>query len=166
MNLEERYNSAGENTYVGRVRTRQAADAGSGAGVNFFDGDARSEWSPGSEAAPDSIQKEFTRGAAGDFRYGGGGKEPGAGDDYLLSRWLDKSLKIAFDGQGPSRLPTGYWNNVRYTTVNDVRNAATALHNYAPLDGKKFEEAAILSELSKGKITGTAAGPSPAGLNG
>jgi hypothetical protein len=166
MNLEERYNNASENTYVGRVRARQAAEAGAGPGVNFLDGDTRGTWSPGTEAAPDTIQKEFTRGAAGDFRYGGGGKEPGAGDSYLLSRWLDKSLKIAFDGVGPSRLPTGYWLNSRYTTLNDVRNQGVKLHNYAPVSGKAFSEAEILSELSKGKITGAPSGPSPAGLNG
>jgi hypothetical protein len=168
MNLEERYNAAGENTYVGRVRARQSYDAGAGPGVNFLDGDKRTNWSPGSEAAPDAFQSEFTRNEPGGFLYGGGGLEPAATNDgsYPLSRWLDKSLKIAFDGQGPSRLPAGYWRNTRFTTVRDVRNGGTDVHNYAPVSGKKFEEAAILSELSKGKITGPASGPSPAGLNG
>jgi hypothetical protein len=165
MNLEERYKAAGENTYVGRVRARQAADAGAGPGVNFLDGDKRS---PGSDAAPDAFQAEFTRNSAGAYLYGGAGLEPAATNDgsYPLSRWLEKSLKIAFDGVGPSRLPSGYWRNTRFTTVNDVKNSGTEIHNYAPVSGKKFEEAAILSELSKGKLTGAPSGPSPAGLQG
>jgi hypothetical protein len=167
MNLEERYNNAGQNTYVGRVRARQASDAGTGPGVNFLDGDTRGTWAPGQEAAPDTMQAEFTRNDAGDFRYGGGGKEPGSGDSYLLSRWLEKSLKIAFDGVGPSRLPTGYWQNSRFTTVNNVRNGNVKVHNWAPVAGKAFDEAAILSEFSRGTlIRGSAVGPTPAGLNG
>jgi hypothetical protein len=166
MNLEERYNAASENTYVGRVRTRQAAEAGAGPGVNFLDGDARSTWTPGAEAAPDEFQKEFTRNNPGAFLYGGDGKEPGVGTSYTLSRWLSKSLNIAFGGVGPSRLPTGYWKNPRFTTVNDVRNGNTTLHRYAPEAGASFAESTILSEMSKGRIAGSASGPSPAGLQG
>jgi hypothetical protein len=168
MNLEQRYNSAPESTYVGKVRARQAAEAGEGPGVNFLDGDQRGTWSPASEAAPDTMQKEFTRNAAGDFRYGGGGKVPGGTNDgsFPLSRWLDKSLKIAFGGVGPASLPNGYWGNTRFTTIRDARNAGTNLHNYAPVPGRAFQEADILSELSKSKITGSPSGPAPAGLNG
>ena len=164
MNLEERYNAATENTYVGRVRMRQSSEAGAGPGGNFFDGDGRS---PQSETSPDQFQGEFTRNEAGDFRYGGGGKAPGTGDSYLLSRWFEKSLQIAFDGVGPTRLPTGYWKNNRYTTINDVKNSGVKIHTYAPVAGKAFDEASILSEFSKNVvINGTPSGPSPAGLNG
>jgi hypothetical protein len=160
MNLEERYNAASENTYVGRVKKLQAAEAGPGPGVNFVDGDPRSVWSPDSTAAPDQIQTEFTRNASGDFRYGGGGKVPGSPDDtYALSRWLTRGLEKAFGADG-------YFTNNRFTTVNDVRNASTVVHKYAPISGKRFDESAILSELSKGKISGSPTGPSPAGLGG
>jgi len=166
MTLEERYNAASEDTYVGRVRARQAADAGAGPGVNFFDGDARATWSPDSTAAPDEYQKEFTRNNEGAFRYGGDGKSPGGGTDYSLSRWTSKSLKIAFGGEGPTTQPAGYWNNNRFTTVNDVRNAGTLIHRYAPVEGKRFDESAMLSEMAKGVLSGAPSGPSPRGLNG
>jgi hypothetical protein len=157
MNLEERYNAAGANTYVGRVRALQAADAGAREGVNFLDGDGRGLWSPESTAAPDQVQTEFKRNAEGDFRYGGGGKVPGSPDNtYQLSRWLPRGVD-----KGDT-----YFTNVRYTTVQDVRNASTLVHKYSPLSGKKFDEATILSELSKGKISGSPTGPSPAGLGG
>lgn len=157
MSLEERYNAAGGETYVGRVRLRQAADAGAVDGVNFMDGDGRGSWSPESTAAVDQVQTEFKRGAEGDFRYGGGGKVPGSPDNtYQLSRWLPRGVE-----KGDT-----YFVNNRYTTVNDVRNASTLVHKYSPLSGKRFDEAAILSELSKGKIGGSPVGPSPAGVNG
>jgi hypothetical protein len=156
--LEERYNEAGADTYVGRVRTLQSAEAGAGRGVNFFDGIGRN---PGN-VAPDEYQEEFTRNEPGGFRYGGGGLEPGATNDgsYPLSRWLDKGVEKAFVS-GES-----YFQNNRYTTIADVRNGGTKVHNYAPVSGKKFDEAAFLSELSKGKISGSPKGPSPAGLGG
>lgn len=152
MNLEERYNAAGAETYVGRVKTMQAADVGAGAGVNFFDGDARNVWSPESTAAPDQVQTEFTRNNAGDYRYGGGGKVAGA---YSLSRWLNKGVE-----KGDT-----YLTNNRFTTVSDVRNASTLLQKYNWMnEGKTF--AGTLPALSKGKVSGAPSGPSPAGLNG
>lgn len=153
MTLEERYNAAGADSYVGRVKTLQAADVGAGKGVNFLDGDGRGQWSPGSEAAPDVVQNEFTRNAAGDFRYGGGGKVPGS---YLLSRWLDRGIT-----KGDT-----YFANNKFTTIQDVRNPNNLVHKYSPLSGKSFQDIGKLSELSKGKVTGAPSGPSPAGLNG
>jgi len=167
MTLEERYNAASGDTYVGRVRALQAAEAGAGRGVNFFDGSGRDAWSAESTAAPDEFQDEFTRNGAGAFRYGGEGKAPGsAANDYSLSRWLSKSLNIAFGGEGPRTQPAGYWNNNRFTTVNDTRNAGTLLHRFAPVDGKRFDESALLSEMAKGVLSGAPSGPSPAGLGG
>lgn len=155
MNLEERYNSAAANTYVGRVKNLQAADRGAGAGVNFLDGEPRNTWSSDSTAAPDQVQTEFTRNAAGDFRYGGGGKSPGSGNTYSLSRWLKK---------GTDKGDTYLVNN-RFTTVNDVRNSGTLLQRYNWLkEDSTFS--GKLPDISKGKVLGAPSGPSPAGLNG
>lgn len=160
MNLEERYNAASENTYVGKVRARQAADAGSNPGVNFLDGDGRGQWTPGQTAAPDVVQNEFKRNAEGDFRYGGGGKVPGGSTagDYPLSRWLQRGVE-----KGDT-----YMTNNRYTTISDARNASNIVYKYSPLVGKSFSESAILSELSKSKIgpQSSPVGPTPAGLGG
>ena len=159
MTLEERYNSAGPDSYVGRVRTLQSAEAGAGPGVNFFDGVNRAQ----GNSAPDEYQEEFTRNEPGAYLYGGGGLEPGASNDssYPLSRWLDKGVQKAFEGEN------SYFLNSRYTSIGNVRNApGTRVHNYAPLSGKKFDESSILSELSKGKLSGAPKGPSPAGLQG
>lgn len=153
MTLEERYNAAGNETYVGRVKNQQAADVGAGAGVNFLDGDGQSRWSPSKTAAPDVVQNEFKRNAEGDFLYGGGGKVAGT---YALSRWLPK---------GTDKGDT-YFTNNRFTTVQDVRNASTLIHKYSPLSGKSFEVAGNLSEMAKAKFTGSPSGPSPAGISG
>lgn len=150
MTLEERYNAASDDTYVGRVKSLQAGGE-TGAGVNFMDGEGRGSWSPGVEAAPDVVQKEFTKNAIGDFRYGGGGKVPGT---YILSRWLDKAIN-----KGDT-----YLTNNKFTTVNDVRNAGTVVHKYSGQSGKDISS--VLSEISKGKLTGAPGGPSPAGLGG
>ena len=152
MTLEERYNSAGANTYVGRVKNLQAADAGTGPGVNFMDGDGKSQWGPGKTPAPDQVQTEFKRNTQGDFRYGGGGKVAGT---YTLSRWLTKGID-----KGDT-----YLTNNKFTTVSDIRNASTLLQKYNWMnEGKTF--AGTLPSLSKGKVTGAPSGPSPAGLNG
>jgi hypothetical protein len=150
MTLEERYNAAGNETYVGRVKSFQAGGE-AGAGVNFLDGDGRGAWSPDATAAPDEVQTEFTKNAAGDFRYGGGGKVAGT---YSLSRWLQKGVD-----KGDT-----YLTNNRFTTINDVRNANTIVQKYNGLSGKDF--ITKLGELSKGKVNGGAVGPSPAGLGG
>lgn len=155
MTLEERYNNASANTYVGKVKSIQAADAGAGKGVNFMDGDGRGMWSPDSTAAPDQVQTEFTRNAAGDFRYGGGGKVPGNPDNtYKLSRWLTKGVQ-----KGDT-----YLANNRFTTVSDVRNASTLLQKYNWLKDDATFSGKVAS--AGNKVKGSPAGPSPAGLNG
>lgn len=161
MNLEERYNTAAATTYAGRVRTTQAADVGVGLGVNFFDGDGREQWRPGTTAPDDVVQNEFKRNAAGDFRYGGGGKVPAATNNksYPLSRWLSR---------GTDKGDT-YFTNNRYTTIigGDVRNVpGRQVHTFSPLSGKKFDESSILSTFAKGRISGGASGPAPAGIGG
>jgi hypothetical protein len=159
MNLEERYRTAAASSYVGKVRTTQAADAGAGQGVNFLDGNSRPQFQPGSVAAPDEVQDEFTRNVAGAFRYGGGGKTPASTNDksYPLSRWLPA---------GTDKGDT-YFTNNRYTTISDVRNApGTIVHKFSPLAGKAFDVSAVLSSFAKSRISGGAAGPSPSGVNG
>lgn len=149
MNLEQRYNAAAATSYVGRVRATQAADAGVGKGVDFMDGTPKT-----APTAMDAVQTEFTRNAEGDFRYNGGGKTPAATNDksYPLSRWL---------APGVNAVDTYFVNN-RFTTIGDTRNApGTMVHKYSTLNGKRFDESAILSALSKGKISGAPSGPAP-----
>lgn len=154
MTLEERYNAAGATTYVGRVKSLQAAEVGARDGVNFMDGTGRGQ----GNNAPDEYQTEFKRNAEGDFRYGGGGKVPGNTDNkYSLSRWLPKALDKAFG-------PGGYFLNNRYTTINDVKNSQAKIHKFAPITGKDFTS--VLQEMSKGRVLGSSAGPSPSGLMG
>lgn len=154
MTLEERYNAAAGNTYVGRVKSLQAADVGPKNGVNFMDGTGRAK----NNTAPDEYQTEFKRNAEGDFKYGGGGKVPGNTDNkYSLSRWLPKALDKAF-GAG------GYFLNNRYTTLNDVKNSQVKIHKFAPITGRDFTT--ILPSLSKGRVIGSSSGPSPSGLMG
>jgi hypothetical protein len=102
------------------------------------------------------VQTEFKRNVEGAFRYGGGGKVPGSPDNtYSLSRWLDKGVV-----KGDT-----YLSNNRFTTVSDTRNASTLLQKYNWLkEDSTF--AGKLPQLSKGRVNGSAAGPSPAGLNG
>ena len=157
MTLEERYKAATVDSYVGRVKTFQAAATKSDRGVDFMDGDPRS----GTAVAPDKYQTEFTRNAPGSFRYGGGGKTAGA---VGLTRWLPEAFKIAFEGSGPVTLSSGYWGNTKFTLLNNLRNANVTVHNYAPIKTKTFTES--LSNISRPKVNGSVIGPTPAGLNG
>jgi hypothetical protein len=156
MNLEERYNAASNDTYVGKVRLQQAADVGVGAGVNFLDGDGRSRWSPATTARPDVVQTEFTRNAEGNFRYGGGGKSPALTNNgsYPLSRWLARGVEKG----------DAYFANNRFTTIGDIRNATgTIIHKYWSATNKKFQNADTWANT---RITSSPGGPSPAGLGG
>lgn len=143
MTLEERYNAAGTNTYVGRVKTSQAADAGAIDGVNFMNG----EGFTGKPPANDQVQTEFKRNAAGAFKYGGGGKVPGT---YSLSRWLQPGLE-----KGDK-----YLANTKFTT-----SRGTLIQKYNWL---KESDTFVgkLKEPSKNVVKGSASGPSPAGVNG
>lgn len=165
MTLEERYNAAGMDSYVGRVRMLQSAESNAEQGVNFMDGTTRGNFAFGAAPAPDEYQKEFTRNQPGDFRYGGGGKVPGGNNNtYALSRWYDQAFKIAFEGKGPATQPAGYWGNSKFTTVVDARNAGTQVHRYTPIANKDFINS--LQVGSKARATGAPSGPSPAGISG
>jgi len=161
MTLEERYNAAGAESYVGRVKNLQAADAGDINGVNFLDGDGRGTWAPGQTPPPDVVQNEFKRNNAGDFRYGGGGKTPAGSNDgsYPLSRWL---------ARGTEKGDT-YFTNNRYTTIGDARNApGTLVQKFTPFTGKSFFENGGLSEFAKTRANPNSGtyGPTGAGING
>ena len=101
MTLEQRYNDAAANTYVGRVRTRQAAGSTETNGVDFMDGQPKLSTSP-----EDAYQTEFKRNPAGAFKYGAPGQNnllPGTdasteatGAPIGLSRWTANALNIAF----------------------------------------------------------------------
>lgn len=160
MTLEERYNAAGNESYVGRVKNRQAADAGDINGVNFLDGDGRGQWAPGQTPPPDVVQNEFKRNNAGDYRYGGGGKSPAGTNNgsYPLSRWLERGTE-----KGDT-----YMTNNRYTTITDVRNASNIIYKFSPLEGKSFYDAGGLSEFAKNRADPKAGsyGPAVGGING
>jgi hypothetical protein len=120
-------------------------------GVNFTDGVPRT--APG----PDVVQTEFKPNAAGDFKYGGGGKTPAATNNksYPLSRWLARGVEKG----------DAYLTNPRFTTISDVRNGpGTVVHNYSPFAGKDFTT--TLPEMTKGRVNGSASGPSPSGVAG
>ena len=161
MNLEERYNAAGETTYVGRVRARQAADAGVGPGVNFLDG----EPSAPRVTPPNTYQREFTRNAEGALKYGATGQNgltPGVDttDNTAnisastgLTRWTKLALEKAFLS-GQSSLLT------KFKTYKN-----TVVHKYTPTVGSQFED--MLPNTTKNRsILGSASGPSPSGLQG
>lgn len=140
MTLEERYKQAAETTYVGRVKKFQT-DGKAGEGVNFMDGDRPSA------GAPDTVQKEFTKNATGDFLYGGGGKVAGT---YKLSRWLNKGIEKG----------DAYVNNSRFNSFKGV-----TIHKYNWLSERQSFVGG-LKDPSKGRVNGSASGPSPRGVNG
>jgi hypothetical protein len=110
-------------------------------GVNFFDGTGRGPWNPLSTGAPDVWQGEFKENKEGK------NATPATTNNstYPLSRWKADALKIAFEGKGPAKLSTGYFGNTRFTEFKDTAGRWTPdgskLHKYAPLTGKKFQNA-------------------------
>ena len=135
MSLEELYNSADTTTYVGRVRTTQASDANVINGVNFLDGTKR-----GRAAVADQFQTEFTRNEPGAYVVGGAqGSVPTTNNKtYAMSRWTQKSLKLAFEQDGPASLDKGYYTN-RFRTATS-KAGDVLVHNYTPLNGKGFKD--------------------------
>jgi hypothetical protein len=138
MTLEERYAASKSTTIVaakamGTVAGRQ--------GVNFTDGTQRGPWNPTSNGTADVWQGEFKENVEGAV------VTPAASNlsTYPLSRWTAESLKIAFENKGPAKLPTGYFGNTRFTVFKDSAGRWTEegskLHKYAPLTGKKFQNA-------------------------
>lgn len=132
MSLEAKYNAAAAGTNAGQAKAIGTAASPS---TNFFDGSARGQ----GNTAPDEFQQGFKPNAAGDYRYGGGGKVPGV---YAGSTWLNKALDKAKD----------LFSNVAFNSIikGDTRNAPnTTVHKFTP--EAKFESAATLSEFAKSK---------------
>jgi hypothetical protein len=147
MSLEAMYNNATANSYVGTIRTRQAADARGAQLVNFMDGTRRNV---GNNTA-DEFQTEFTRNTAGSYVAGGVPKHTGGS----LTRWTDKAYKLAFNGEGPASLSRGYYTSQFRTAYN-----ARLIHNYTPDIAKNFGTKNGSARL---RITASPSG-APAGL--
>jgi hypothetical protein len=147
MSLEQLYNGASRNTYVGTVRERQEQMVGVNGPplVNFLDGDIR-----GSEATPDQFQREFTRNESGAYKSGGSQgitRTVGA----TLSRWTSKAYELAFGGKGPSTLPSGYYNN-KFTNNKTI-------HLYTPnRDGGFVNKNTSASNRKNGSPSGAPTG--------
>ena len=131
MSLESLYNQAASNTYVGTVRTRQAADAPTNQTlVNFLDGQPR-------ENSQDVFQKEFTRNASKSF-LSAGAQGVSRNPNQSYTRWTNKSFKLAFENEGPSQLRNGFYTNQFRPSYVDSNGLLKQVHQYTPLNGKKF----------------------------
>jgi hypothetical protein len=122
MSLENLYNQASNGTYVGRVKAQQATDANTTDGVNFMDGTRRRN------PEPDEFQTEFKRNREGTY----------ADTKYVLSRWTPKSLKLAFEQDGPASLNKGYYTS-RFRTATSPKGSVI-VHNYTPLPNQTFKD--------------------------
>ena len=127
MSLVDLYNQAEKGTYVGEVKTKHATDVGAKDGVNFMDGTRRRN------PEPDEYQTEFKRNAEGTYAVGGaqGTVSPTNDKNYQLSRWTEKSLKLAFEQEGPASLDKGYYTS-RFRTATSPKGSVL-VHNYTPL---------------------------------
>lgn len=132
MSLVDLYNTAANGTYVGEVKAKQATDVGAKDGVNFMDGTRRRN------PEPDEFQTEFKRNAEGTYAVGGaqGTVSPTNNKSYELSRWTQKSLKLAFENQGPASLSEGYYNNRFRTAV--TAKGEQRVHNYTPINNNGY----------------------------
>lgn len=124
MSLENMYNDAAVNTYVGTVRERQAPNAKGAQLVNFLDGQARTR----NDGKADEFQTEFTRNEPGSYVAGGA---QGVQRNGSLTRWTPKAFNLAFGGEGPPSLRNGYYEpRFRRAGVKEV-------HFYTP-EGATF----------------------------
>ena len=145
MSLEQLYNDARPNTYVGTVRTRQEASATGASLVNFLDGQPKTR-----STQADVFQTEFTRNRPGQYVAGGAqGIQRGTTQDY--TRWTDKSFKLAFDGEGPPTLANGFYTN-RFRTDPSTNSL---VHMYTPAVGKSFGDA---NNSAKARIASSPSG--------
>lgn len=146
MSLEDLYNNAANETYVGKVRRTQANDVGAGDSNSFLDGTRKTTRTL---ASADAFQKEFTRNQGGSFVVGGAqGTVPATSDkSYPLSRWTTKALKLAFEQDGPASLSNGYYTN-RFRTAYS-KAGAVVVHNYTPLINGSFKD---LNAAARAKI--------------
>ena len=131
MSLEDLYNSAAKDTYVGSARDKQAADVGGGVSiVNYFDGEARTY--PNNKT--DAFQTEFKRNVEGAYKTGGS-QGILRSNTEKLTRWSDKSFKLAFNSEGPASLIKGFYGDSRFTTATIFTYTGAPsmnIHNYTP----------------------------------
>lgn len=159
MTLEERYNNAASNTYVGKVRTTQAADYGAKSGVDFMDAGAKPL------GTADSIQSNFQRRTSDDVTVVQGGddtKTYGAGELKGVSRWYGRALNYAFTD--PAAIANGITNS-QWTTfkakrvgTKDAWTDNPTFHRWTPKE--VFSASTSLSELARTRATGKRPTPS------
>lgn len=138
MSLEALYNQAAANTYVGKIRTRQAADAPDNQTlVNFLDGQAKGRFRAGVVPSNDIFQAEFTRNKEGTY-LSSGAQGIARNSTQTYTRWTDKSFKLAFDGEGPSQLINGFYTNQFRPGYAEASGMIKRVHTYTPTPGKKF----------------------------
>lgn len=155
MSLEALYNQAAANTYVGTVRSRQAADAPTNQTlVNFLDGQAKGRYRAGKALTPDTFQTEFTRNAEGSF-LSAGAQGVSRNSTQTYTRWTDKSFKIAFDKEGPAQLRNGFYTNQFRPTYTGIDGKQKQVHVYSPTIGKKFGD---MNSSAKARINATPSG--------
>ena len=147
MSLEKMYNDAAPTSYVGTVRDRQSSTATGAQLVNFLDGKARTR-----TAQADEFQTEFTRNEAGAYVAGGAqapelqpsnSSNSDAGPQ-TNTRWTNKAFKLAFDGQGPPQLNSGFYTN----QFRPMFKGGQA-HLYTPLAGKSFSDSNFWAKTRK-----------------
>lgn len=136
MGLKEKYLAAvtaTDPTYMRDVGTQlpyvpNNTDAGAargGNGVNFMDGTPRTQ----GNTTADAYQTEFKRNEPNSF-VGGGAQAP-VRPDTGLTRWTDKAFKLAFDNEGPSKLPNGYYIT-SFRQAKSSKGTVGTIHNYIP----------------------------------
>jgi len=157
MTLEERYGAADPSTSAGKARTLQEETVGAKPGVNFLDGEGVAPRA----VPPNTYQNEFTRNAAGAFRYKATGQNLlGTGVDTTdkiedvtpakgLTRWTTTALKKAFLA-GDSSLLT------RFKTFR-----SKTYHAYTPLTNGSFFESQQLSPFAKERANPKSSGYGP-----
>lgn len=137
MSLETLYNQSAPNTYVGTVRSRQAADAPTNQTlVNFLDGQPKTR---SSTITQDQFQTEFTRNAPGSH-VAGGAQGITRNPTQTYTRWTSKSFKLAFDNEGPTQLINGFYTNQFRPWYRDAGGQQKQMHAYIPQTGKRFRD--------------------------
>ncbi len=124
MGLKEIYEAATTPNGTLKKIGDQASGTGNVYGVDFMDGGPRP-----TPTSQDLFQEEFKKYAAGANKSSGANHT--VPTSYSPSRWKDKALKIAFENDGPTSLPNGYYNTTRFRVAKEGDTTAN-IHNYIP----------------------------------